>query len=151
TARAPGNICERAVALVEIKLQFADAFGVTRRVFRFVEDPAVWQDTDHSVFLVSDWIANGLAARAKQLRHLDAGHAFLDVPVEVDLGEDRIVQFFYDRAEYLEHCTDRLILAAQNVEDGVLLLVGDRILKDRLHMTIAVVDRPREKKRGYDL
>jgi hypothetical protein len=40
------------------------------------------------------------------------------------------VQFFDDHAEYLEHRADRLILTAQNVEDGVLLLVGDRVLED---------------------
>src|SRR6516225_6295981 len=97
------------------------------------------------MFLVCDWVPNGLASRAKQVRHLDTGRAFLDVPVEVDLGEDRIVQFFNDHAEYLEHCANRLILTAQNVEDGVLLLVGDRVFKDRLHMAPAVVDRPREK------
>jgi len=138
------------MALVEIEFQFTDAFRVACCAFRLVKDPAVWQDTNHTVFRVCDWIPNGLAARAKQLRHLDAGYALLDVPVKFDLGEDWIVQFFDDHAEDLEHCAGRLILTAQNVEDGVLLLVGDRVFEDWLQMAFAVVDRPREKKGGHN-
>src|SRR5215472_3022384 len=120
-------------------------------VFRLVEDPAVWQHADHTMFLVRDRVSNRLAARTKQLRHLDTGDALLNVPVEIDLGENRIVKFFDDHAEDLKHCADRLILTAQNVEDGVLLLVSDRVLEDWLHMACAVVERSRKKERSYDL
>src|SRR3712207_5771637 len=97
----PCDVRQRAVPAAQVELDGPGALGDAGRVLGLVEHPPLRQDEDRPLLLVRHRVADGLAAR---LEHAGDGHprrAPVQVPVELDVGEDRVLDRLDDRREDL--------------------------------------------------
>src|SRR5687768_10076801 len=89
-------------------------------------------------------VLDGLAAALDQARHDVTALARFHVHVEVDLGEDRIIDFHECREVDGEHCRHRIrILACHDLEQRLALLGVGPFVDKRLSLAAALVDRAR--------
>ena len=114
----------------EVELDVGDALGCAVRPFRFVEHPAVGQRRDDPLLSVGDRIQYGLRLGAQYAGYVDTPAPSFDVPVPSNLGEYRLVVMLDDHAEDLEHSSNWLVFARQDIEQRIALLVGGAALQE---------------------
>ena len=148
--RTPGDVRHRAVPAVQVEPDRAGALGEAGDVLGLVKHPAVRQHRDHLMLLVGDRIADRLAVRAHRAGYLDAGPPLVQIPVEGDRREQRILDGLDDDREDLEHGADRLVRAGQDVEQRLFLRFVGTLVDDRMHHALAMVNGAREIERGDD-
>jgi hypothetical protein len=97
-----------------------------------------------------DRIDDRLAARFDQIRDLQPSLARVDVDLEIDVGEDRIVDFREGTGKDLEHRGAGLgILTAEDAQQGFALWRARAPVDDDAGFPVAFVDgaRPRQDER----
>ena len=134
----------------EVELDVGDALGCAVRPFRFVEHPAVGQRRDDPLLSVGDRIQYGLRLGAQYAGYVDTPAPSFDVPVPSNLGEYWLVVMLDDHAEDLEHSSNWLVFARQDIEQRIALLVGGAALQDGLHVPVTVMDSAGEIEGGDD-
>src|SRR5208337_2787683 len=88
-----------------------------------------------------DRIADRFAPALDHVRNHQPGSAALDVDLELDLGEDGIVDFREGRGKDLpDGCTRLGILPGENAQQGLALSRRGLLMDDQLHLTVAFVD-----------
>src|SRR5271155_4921240 len=98
------------------------------------------------MLFVCNWVADRLAMRAHYLRHLDARPSLVQVPIEGDRREKRILDGFDDDREDLEHGDDRLVRAGHNVKQCFLLRVVGALVDNRMQYPLAMMNGARKVK-----
>src|SRR4051812_37641099 len=111
TVLVPGDVRQRAMAAVQVEFDGAEAFGEPGCILRLMEHPALRKHQNHLLFAVRHRVAYRLAVRANDPGNLDPRPPLVEVPVEINLGEYRILYRLDNDREDLEHRADRLVLA----------------------------------------
>ncbi len=114
------------------------------RELRLVVLEAVRQHDPHPVLGAGDRIADRLDHRLDQARDPEAAAAGGLVVLELDAGEDRLVDLVDGRGQNVEDGRPGLgLLALEDSEDSVHLLAAGALVDDRQNFAAALVDRPR--------
>jgi hypothetical protein len=82
--------------------------------------------------------------RPNDAGNFDPRPPFLDIPLEVDLGKQRVLDRLDAGREDLKHRAGRLILAGEDVEQRFTLGLVGALVEDRLENPLAVMERPRQ-------
>ena len=89
----------------EQQLRFAAYFG--ELIFK-----AVRRIDAHAMFFLCDGIENGLAARVDEPGYNETGAPAIDIDLEIDLGENRVVNLFHRAGKDVEDGRARLRVQA---------------------------------------
>src|SRR5215472_2612908 len=148
--RAPGNVRHRTMPTVQVEPDLPGALGEAGDILGLVKHPAIRQHGDHLMLRIGDRVANRLAMCVHRWWHLDAGAPLVQVPIEGNRREQRILDGLNDDREDLEHGADRLVRARQDIEQCVLLCVAGPLVDDRMHYPMTMMNGARKVEGGDD-